>query len=671
MSDDSDDAMRRRKDRDDTRGSSSRYGDSGSERDQRRGFTTAPRQDYDYETERSHHRRSRESDISLAEGRTSDARRSRDNDSALFEGSGGDSRRSKDYYDRDRTSESGRRSREYNNSYDGDRNSDDVRRSRDRNSESYDRSADVRRSKDSNYDTYSSSRDVDPESTRTSESRQSRTKDYNQWGSERSSAEQNRWEKGETSMGDSSIPWTGAKERELPPRSQRSSGNKAFDRESVVVENYVDSDSDGVDNHRPIKKVPPSSRPRPIPPSNKAPEAAFRIAKGQKDYLAIESKVEQRLSVSPVETGPKFSREDYITSGNRNNVKKDKNIDEDPPVELDDYGSDNDRENIHAAVSRSAGYSHPGIKLPRQESTEEIDSSTFDEDRNEAVGSPKSYFSRNSHNSSDTRTGSKNETKANASLMDKMMERTHGGSFVLTAHENGVYTDMVQCVIMRDKSSVGMDTCYNLYLEDGNKLLIYAQKRALCRTANYQFFDMTRGLPGKTLSKKSGNFVGKLRAQNLAGTEYILVSSSHSEKEEISAIVYDQIGFLDQIKEGSQPRRMTVMCPTLDSDAVPVPNRTSEVGGISLIDQFKRGQTGKMFVFGSKEPKFENGNYRLNFHGRVSVPSVKNFQLVSQDEPEHVVCQFGKIGDDKFHLDFKAPFTALQAFAAALTQFNL
>ena len=71
------------------------------------------------------------------------------------------------------------------------------------------------------------------------------------------------------------------------------------------------------------------------------------------------------------------------------------------------------------------------------------------------------------------------------------------------------------------------------------------------------------------------------------------------------------------------------------------------------------------------EPKFENGNYRLNFHGRVSVPSVKNFQLSSRDEPDHVVCQFGKVGDDRFHLDFKAPLNAFQAFAIALTQFNI
>lgn len=61
---------------------------------------------------------------------------------------------------------------------------------------------------------------------------------------------------------------------------------------------------------------------------------------------------------------------------------------------------------------------------------------------------------------------------------------------------------------------------------------------------------------------------------------------------------------------------------------------------------------------------------RLNFRGRVTVPSVKNFQLVGAD-PTDVLCQFGKVGEDRFHLDYKQPLNAVQAFALALCQFNL
>ena len=73
----------------------------------------------------------------------------------------------------------------------------------------------------------------------------------------------------------------------------------------------------------------------------------------------------------------------------------------------------------------------------------------------------------------------------------------------------------------------------------------------------------------------------------------------------------------------------------------------------------------------TKEPVFENGNYRLNFHGRVTIPSVKNYQLTTADDIHNVICQFGKVGENKFHLDYKFPLNAYQAFAIALTQFSL
>jgi tubby-related protein 1 len=41
------------------------------------------------------------------------------------------------------------------------------------------------------------------------------------------------------------------------------------------------------------------------------------------------------------------------------------------------------------------------------------------------------------------------------------------------------------------------------------------------------------------------------------------------------------------------------------------------------------------------------------------------------DNPDDIICQFGKVGEDKFHLDFKAPISPFQAFGIALTQFNI
>lgn len=64
----------------------------------------------------------------------------------------------------------------------------------------------------------------------------------------------------------------------------------------------------------------------------------------------------------------------------------------------------------------------------------------------------------------------------------------------------------------------------------------------------------------------------------------------------------------------------------------------------------------------------------LNFHGRVTVASVKNFQLVASTENgvqcEKVILQFGKVGKDAFTMDYRYPLSAFQAFAICLSSFD-
>lgn len=69
----------------------------------------------------------------------------------------------------------------------------------------------------------------------------------------------------------------------------------------------------------------------------------------------------------------------------------------------------------------------------------------------------------------------------------------------------------------------------------------------------------------------------------------------------------------------------------------------------------------------------------LNFKGRVTVASVKNFQLVASVDPSHnvsaaeqdkVILQFGKIGKDIFTMDYRYPLSAYQAFAICLSSFD-
>lgn len=66
----------------------------------------------------------------------------------------------------------------------------------------------------------------------------------------------------------------------------------------------------------------------------------------------------------------------------------------------------------------------------------------------------------------------------------------------------------------------------------------------------------------------------------------------------------------------------------------------------------------------------ETQSYVLNFHGRVTKASVKNFQLIHDSDPEYICMQFGRTADDIFTMDFRYPLCALQAFQIALSSFD-
>ena len=246
---------------------------------------------------------------------------------------------------------------------------------------------------------------------------------------------------------------------------------------------------------------------------------------------------------------------------------------------------------------------------------------------------------------------------------------------VLTAYKSGTDHEFIQCVIIRDRTGFQAKVfpIYELRLQESNKVLIIAKKMNMNRTSNYHLFDMTRGQVGKTLTKKSGNYIGKLRAKNVQRTDYLLLNHA-AERQEVAGFMFDRADSLAETREGIRPRKLSVILPRLNNLGKSVPNRVGDDQDSSIIEILRATSSSDrhgMHMFETKEPAFINGNFRLNFNGRVSIPSVKNFQLIAEDDAENVLCQFGKVDDDKFHLDFKTPFNAFQAFALALSQFNL
>jgi Tub family len=77
-----------------------------------------------------------------------------------------------------------------------------------------------------------------------------------------------------------------------------------------------------------------------------------------------------------------------------------------------------------------------------------------------------------------------------------------------------------------------------------------------------------------------------------------------------------------------------------------------------------------LLVLQNRQPwwNVELGSFVLNFGGRVSVASVKNFQLCERMDQEKVMLQFGRIyGRHSFTMDFQYPLTAVQAFSISIS----
>lgn len=91
----------------------------------------------------------------------------------------------------------------------------------------------------------------------------------------------------------------------------------------------------------------------------------------------------------------------------------------------------------------------------------------------------------------------------------------------------------------------------------------------------------------------------------------------------------------------------------------------SKTGNLKRVGSKKRTPTKNQFTLQNKPPIWNETNqvYQLDFGGRVTQESAKNFQIEYAGKQ---VMQFGRIDPNSYTLDFEWPFTAVQAFSIAL-----
>ena len=237
----------------------------------------------------------------------------------------------------------------------------------------------------------------------------------------------------------------------------------------------------------------------------------------------------------------------------------------------------------------------------------------------------------------------------------------------------------IRCRVQREKRGMerSMFPTYFLYLDESEMhpniiFMLAARKRKKSRSSNYLI-----STSAQDLSRDSKNFISKLRA-NFLGTSFTVYDNGESIssrslrpdksnlRQELAAVQYETnvLGF-------KGPRKMTTIIPALNHDhqfLQVCPTQESE----TLLERWKNNQLKNLLELHNKQPVWsdETQAFVLNFHGRVTQASVKNFQLVHSADEEYIVLQFGRISEDLFTLDYRFPLSALQAFSIALSSFD-
>ncbi|KAK6939482.1 F-box domain [Dillenia turbinata] len=297
-------------------------------------------------------------------------------------------------------------------------------------------------------------------------------------------------------------------------------------------------------------------------------------------------------------------------------------------------------------------------------------------------------------------------------------------TFPVSLKQPGPREAPIQCFIKRERAT----STYRLYLGlspalsgDISKLLLVAKR---VRRATSTYFVIS--LVADDFSQTSNAYVGKLRS-NFLGTKFSLQdkqplhdhaiqpssqlhrkahlkqasSRASAQNSNVASISYELNVLrtrgprrmhctmhsipLSAIQEGGSAPTPTEFGSSLDKRSYPSKAKKPANGSCSTSSSDPLAESsharGDLLVLKNKSPRWHEQLqcWCLNFKGRVTVASVKNFQLVAAAEPyqnvpvaeqEKVILQFGKIGKDIFTMDYRYPLSAFQAFAICLSSFD-
>ncbi|GAY57040.1 hypothetical protein CUMW_176370 [Citrus unshiu] len=306
-------------------------------------------------------------------------------------------------------------------------------------------------------------------------------------------------------------------------------------------------------------------------------------------------------------------------------------------------------------------------------------------------------------------------------------------TFPVSLKQPGARDGTIQCFIKRDKSNL----TYHLFLCLSPALLVENGKFLLSakRTRRTTCTEYVISMDADNISRSSSTYIGKLRS-NFLGTKFIIYdtqpphTSANITPSDVQAVDFipkkspqnyniAQIAYELNVLGTRGPRRMHCIMHSIPASSIDVGGSVPgqpELLPRSLEDSFRSISFSKSLdhsvdfssarfsEIGALREDDEDGKVRplilknkpprwheqlqcwcLNFRGRVTVASVKNFQLIAATQPaagaptpsqpappEHdkIILQFGKVGKDMFTMDYRYPLSAFQAFAICLSSFD-
>ncbi|CAA2964162.1 tubby-like F-box 8 [Olea europaea subsp. europaea] len=311
-------------------------------------------------------------------------------------------------------------------------------------------------------------------------------------------------------------------------------------------------------------------------------------------------------------------------------------------------------------------------------------------------------------------------------------------TFPVSLKQPGPRDGTIKCFIKRNKSN----STYHLFLclsqalfSENGKFLLSAKR--IRRTTCMEY---VISMDADNISRSRSSYVGKLRS-NFLGTKFIIYDirppynySNNSPPQRTGRRYYSkkvspkvptgsyniaQVTYKLNVLGTRGPRRMHCLMHSIPASSL---ERGCTVPGQPELlscfeDSFRSISFSKSIdnatVFGSarfaeienlqdhveerkdrplllknKSPRWHEQLqcWCLNFRGRVTIASVKNFQLVADAQPtaagapipsqaaptdhDEIILQFGKIGKDTFTMDYQYPLSAFQAFAICLSSFD-